>query len=180
MNIISSNISNCILFIYMLYEKKSKLKTFFGEVLSKHLIYVSNSFDWACIFFIFIKFETLNLFRSILLALDSLILGNTFFLCREIRHEDSFIHVLFLCVFLLYHFVMFFGVYFLPLHSMSSTGAVPKTPAPTPSSSFVADAPIQFDLLTPTSQNGGVAPSLPGPPKLVSKACHHACIMSPF
>lgn len=107
MNIISSNISNCILFIYMLYEKKSKLKTFFGEVLSKHLIYVSNSFDWACIFFIFIKFETSNLFRSILLALDSLILSNTFFLCREIRHEDSFIHVLFLCVFLLYHFVMF-------------------------------------------------------------------------
>lgn len=107
-------------------------------------------------------------------------MSNTFFLCREIRHEDSFIHVLFLCVFLLYHFVMFFGVYFLPLHSMSSTGAVPKTPAPTPSSSFVADAPIQFDLLTPTSQNGGVAPSLPGPPKLVSKACHHACIMSLF
>lgn len=113
MNIISSNISNCILFIYMLYEKKSKLKTFFGEVLSKHLIYVSNSFDWACIFFIFIKFETSNLFRSILLALDSLILSNTFFLCREIRHEDSFIHVLFLCVFLLYHFVMFFWCVFL-------------------------------------------------------------------
>lgn len=98
MNIISSNISNCILFIYMLYEKKSKLKTFFGEVLSKHLIYVSNSFDWACIFFFLIKFETSNLFRSILLALDSLILSNTFFLCREIRHEDSFI-LIFVCVF---------------------------------------------------------------------------------
>lgn len=127
----------------------------------------------------FYKSWDFELFRSMLLALDSLI-SNTFFLCREIRHEDSFIHVLFLCVFLLYHFVMFFGVYFLPLHSMSSTGAVPKTPAPTPSSSFVADAPIQFDLLTPTSQNGGVAPSLPGPPKLVSKACQHACIMSTF
>lgn len=98
-----------------------------------------------------------------------------------VEKSDTKIHsYLFLCVFLLRHFVMFFGVYFLPLHSMSSTGAVPKTPAPTPSSSFVADAPIQFDLLTPTSQNGGVAPSLPGPPKLVSKACHHACIMSPF
>lgn len=55
----------------MVYAKESKLKTFFGEVLSKHLINVSNSFDRACIFFIFIKFETLNLFRSILLALDS-------------------------------------------------------------------------------------------------------------
>ncbi|XP_052678245.1 DCC-interacting protein 13-alpha-like isoform X6 [Crassostrea angulata] len=54
------------------------------------------------------------------------------------------------------------------ISSMSSTGAVPKTPAPTPSSSFVADAPIQFDLLTPTSQNGGVAPSLPGPPKRIN------------
>lgn len=42
----------------MVYAKESKLKTFFGEVLSKHLINVSNSFDRACIFFIFIKFET--------------------------------------------------------------------------------------------------------------------------
>lgn len=129
MNIISSNISNCILFIYMLYEKKSKLKTFFGEVLSKHLIYVSNSFDWACIFFIFIKFETSNLFRSILLALDSLILSNTFFLCREIRHEDSFIHVLFLCVFLL-HFVMFFGVYFYLFTACQVRGRFLRPPPP--------------------------------------------------
>lgn len=96
-----------LIYIYILYAKESKLKTFFGEVLSKHFIYVSNSFERACIFFISIKFETLNLFQSILLALDSLI-SNTFFLSREIRHEDSFIHVLFLCVFLLYHFVMFF------------------------------------------------------------------------
>lgn len=51
----------------MVYAKESKLKTFFGEVLSKHLINVSKSFDRACIFFIFIKFETWNLFRSILL-----------------------------------------------------------------------------------------------------------------
>lgn len=129
MNIISSNISNCILFIYMLYEKKSKLKTFFGEVLSKHLIYVSNSFDWACIFFLFIKFETSNLFRSILLALDSLI-SNTFFLCREIRHEDSFIHVLFLCVFLLYHFVMFFGVYFYLFTACQVRGRSLRPPPP--------------------------------------------------
>ncbi|XP_062578797.1 DCC-interacting protein 13-alpha-like isoform X1 [Saccostrea cucullata] len=52
--------------------------------------------------------------------------------------------------------------------SMTSTGAVPKTPAPTPSSSFVADAPIQFDLLSPNSQNGGVTSSLPGPPKRIN------------
>lgn len=100
-----------------------------------------------------------------------------------VEKSDTKIHsnMYYFCV--CFYFIIllcFFGVYFLPLHSMSSTGAVPKTPAPTPSSSFVADAPIQFDLLTPTSQNGGVAPSLPGPPKLVSKACHHACIMSPF
>nr|XP_022299272.1 DCC-interacting protein 13-alpha-like isoform X3 [Crassostrea virginica] len=52
------------------------------------------------------------------------------------------------------------------LGSMSSTGgqALPRTPAPTPSSSFVAEAPIQFDLLSPTSPNGGVTSSLPGPP----------------
>lgn len=126
MNIILFNIGNCILFIYMLYEKKSKLKIFLWEVLLKYLIYVLNSFDWVCIFFIFIKFEILNLFRSIFLVLDSLILGNIFFLCREIRYEDLFIYVLFLCVFLFYYFVMFFGVYFLFFYSMLSTGAVFK------------------------------------------------------
>ncbi|XP_048744313.1 DCC-interacting protein 13-alpha-like isoform X2 [Ostrea edulis] len=54
------------------------------------------------------------------------------------------------------------------LSSMSSSGAVPRTPAPTPSSSFVAEAPIQFDLLSQSSPSSGVTSSLPGPPKRIN------------
>jgi len=44
----------------------------------------------------------------------------------------------------------------------SSTQAVP-----TPTESFVPDAPIQFDIMTPVDENGSVITNLAGPPKLV-------------
>lgn len=59
-----------------------------------------------------------------------------FLLCREIRYEDSFIHVLFLCVFLLYHFVMFFVCIFYLFTACQVRGRFlrpPPPPLPVPS-----------------------------------------------
>ena len=50
---------------------------------------------------------------------------------------------------------------------MSGTQSSASTPGSgAPSSPFVPDAPIQFDIITPQDDNGSVK-SLSGPPKLV-------------
>ena len=58
---------------------------------------------------------------------------------------------------------LLFSVYF----DSTSSSSVPHTPAPTPTNSFIPDAPIMFDLVTVAEENGGVVSSLAGPPKFV-------------
>ncbi|XP_021370338.1 DCC-interacting protein 13-alpha-like isoform X1 [Mizuhopecten yessoensis] len=41
-------------------------------------------------------------------------------------------------------------------------------PAPSPGDVFLPDAPIQFDIITPTDENGTVTTNLPGPPKRIN------------
>lgn len=103
MNIISFNISNYILFIYIyiccMQRKASwklSLEKFF-QLYKYQTILTVHVF-----FFIFIKFETLNLFRSLFLALDSIKAILYFHIEKSDAKICSFMYYFCVC-----HFVMF-------------------------------------------------------------------------
>lgn len=53
-------------------------------------------------------------------------------------------------------------------NASNNNNATSPTAAPSPGDAFLPDAPIQFDIITPTDENGTVTTNLAGPPKRIN------------